>query len=148
MSCVMTVSGKDLDIDEFVLITGLQPYLKKRKGEPRFRTKPNGEKIEQSVLSLLISDAEFNKLAMQIEDAILYFKDHESNFALLGNVRGIDNISLDFGVESKINGNSKLYETYRFPSKLLKLIGNLGIDVHLSIYLQEMDDILDAKTRQ
>jgi hypothetical protein len=43
MACILTIRGGNLNVEEFVQKTGLEPYKKFDKGEPRIRTKPEGK---------------------------------------------------------------------------------------------------------
>lgn len=142
MSCMLTIAGKAFDIDEFTLKTGLQPHSEKRKGEPQFSTKPEGDKMTYSVVSFVISDAGFEAISKQIDDAIQYLEHHTAQLEKLAEVTGADAISLDFGVDDRIDDSAVLYETHRFPARLLKIAGHLGIDLHLSVYSPVMDNVL------
>jgi hypothetical protein len=60
MSCILTISGRNFDVDEFIDKTKLAPYKKSHKGQPKFKTKPNGEKLTHSSLSIETSKADFD----------------------------------------------------------------------------------------
>jgi hypothetical protein len=49
---------------------------------------------------------------------------------------------LDFGIDLRIDGEKKLFQSEKFPSKLLKLAGDLGLEIELSIYPTDMGKTL------
>ena len=71
MSCILTIRGQNLDIDAFIAKSKLKPYKLNYKGEPKLRSKPNGDKLSLSLLSIETSSADFKNLKKQIADTSL-----------------------------------------------------------------------------
>ena len=44
MGCTLRVSGKSLDVDEYLKLTSFKNIHVYKKGEPRFKTIPKGKK--------------------------------------------------------------------------------------------------------
>jgi len=134
MACILTISGENLDVEEFIQKTGLQPYKKFIKGEPTIRTKPEGKKHPFSGLSLEASGADFNQLEKQIEDAIKFLKLNKGKLRQISATKEVDFATLDFGIELRIDFESVVYQFEHFPSELLKLAGELEIGLDISLY--------------
>ncbi|NIG56492.1 hypothetical protein [Chitinophaga sp. Cy-1792] len=144
MSCILTIAGVNFDIDEFLYLSGLVPNKVRRKGEPRFRTKPDGPKIEQSFVTFLVSEAGFMELTEQISDAITFLEKNQEALSRL-KLFEINHAFLDFGTSTKIDNTTVLYETFTFPVPLLKLAGNLELELHLSVYSDQMEAVLESR---
>jgi len=54
MSCILTIAGKNLDVDTFIFKSKLKPYKISYKGQPKFKTKPDSEKLSRSLLSIAL----------------------------------------------------------------------------------------------
>jgi hypothetical protein len=148
MSCILTIRGKKFDVDTFVTKSKLRPYKRSYKGQPRLKTKPNGEKLSFSLLAIETSKAEFDNLNEQIDDTIRYLRRNKDKLALINATKGIDNAVLDFGIDLRIDRKNVLFQSDKFPSKLLKLAGDLGLDIELSIYPVDMQTILEKTQTQ
>jgi hypothetical protein len=148
MSCILTIRGKSFDVDAFIDKSKLRPYKKSYKGQPRLKTKPNSDKLSYSHLSIETSKADFDNLDKQIADTIRYLKRNKDKLAHINTTKGIDHAVLDFGIDLRIDRKNVLCQSDKFPSKLLKLAGDLGLDIELSIYPVDMQTILEnAKTK-
>jgi hypothetical protein len=145
MSCILTIGGRNLDIEEFVKTTKLVPYRKSYKGQPKFKTKPDGEKLTRSSLSIEASKADFDNFKKQIADTTLFLKKNKNKLAHVAATKGIDYATLDFGINLRIDKEKVLTQSDKFPSKLLKLAGELGLGIEISIYCVEMQTILEKR---
>lgn len=145
MSCILTISGRKLDIDAFIDKSKLRPYRKSYKGQPKFKTKPNGEKLSHSSLSIETSKADFNNLDKQIADTVRYLKRNKEKLINIALTKKIDYAGLDFAIDLRIDRKRVLYQSDKFPSNLLKLSGALGLDITLSIYPVDMQSILERR---
>jgi hypothetical protein len=145
MSCILTISGQNFDIDTFINKSKLKPYKKSYKGQPKFKAKPDGEKLSRSFLAIETSKADFDNLNIQITDTIRYLKRNKNKLTFLALTKGIDHAILDFGISLRIDKNNILSQSDRFPCELLKLAGNLGIDIELSLYPVDLQEILEKK---
>ena len=52
---------------------------------------------------------------------------------------------LDFGISLRIDDEKVLCQTNYFPKELLKICGELGIGIELSIYSNDMEAILEER---
>ena len=139
MSCILRIIGANLDIDYFITNSGLNPYKKSYKGQPKLTTKPEGEKLSFSGLSIETSASDFDDLKKQIEDTITYLEQNQAKLKFINSTKEIEYAILDFGVDLRIDGEKNLFKFEKFPSKLLKLAGDLGLDIELSIYPSDID---------
>lgn len=151
MPCNLVILGKNFDIDEFLAKSKLRGFTKIYKGEPRFKSKPEGKKVEHSRIAIQTSKADFHELNKQIKDTIRYLKRHKDKLSYIKQFKEIDFALLDFGINLRIDRKKVLLQSDRFPSELLKLAGELGLDIELSIYPIDMQSILEkqhAKTKR
>ena len=142
MPCNLVIVGKNLDIDAFLAQTKLKGFTRTYKGEPRFRSKPDGKKLEHSILGIQTSKADFNELDKQIKETIRYLKKHKDKLSYIKEVKEIDLALLDFGINLRIDGDKVLMQSDRFPSELLRLAGELRLDIELRIYPIDTQNIL------
>lgn len=140
MSCILTIRGEHLNIEDFIQTTGLKPYKKFFKGEPRIRTNPEGKKHPFSGLSIKVSDADFNQLDKQIEDTIQFLRSNKEKLQYISTTKEVDFATLDFAIEIRIDLERVVYQFEHFPSELLKLAGNLGIGLDISLYPPPSED--------
>jgi hypothetical protein len=145
MSCILTIGGRNFNVDEFIEKTKLRPYKITYKGQPRIKTKPDGEKLKHSSLSIATSKAGFDDLAKQIADSIRFLKRHQEKLTLLSSTKGIEYAVLNFGINLRIDKANILIQSDKFPHQLLKLAGNIGLDIELTIYPVDLTSILAKK---
>jgi hypothetical protein len=145
MSCILSIGGKNFAVDEFIEKTRLKPYKKSYKGQPRFKTKPDGEKLPYSFISMEASNADFEDLNKQITDAIRFLKRNKEKLAQISATKGIEFSVLDFGIYLRIDKKKVLCQSDTFPNKLLKLAVDLGLDIELSIYPVDLQTILEKR---
>ena len=138
MPCNLVILGKNFDIDAFLVKSKLRGFTKIYKGEPRFKSKPEGQKVEHSSIAIQTSKANFHELDKQIKDTIRYLKRHKDKLCYIKQFKEIDVALLDFGINLRIDRKKVLLQSDRFPSELLKLAGELGLDIELSIYPIDM----------
>lgn len=92
------------------------------------------KRIRYTAVSFLNSEADFDDLPQQAADALSYLELYGDQLKVIPRIAGIDVACLDFGVNEKSERSNQFCKTYHFPSKLLKLVGDVGIDIHLSVY--------------
>ena len=151
MSCILTISGRNFDIDAFTITSNIRPFRKSYKVQPMFKSKPDSEKLTQSSISIKASKADFDNLKKQIADTIRFLRRNKDKLAHIASTKEIDNAILDFGIYLRIDRKKVLTQSDTFPSELLKLAGNLNLDIELSIYPVDMQTILEkrhAKSKQ
>ena len=110
------------------------------KGEPQLRTKPHGKKKRFSGLSIKVSDADFNNLTQQIKDTIDFLKENKDKLWHISQTSEVEHATLDFGIELRIDFQKVVYQFERFPNELLKLAGDLGLEIELSLYPQSVEE--------
>ena len=137
MSCVLRANGSSFLFDEFLKDSDFVPCAVYRKGEARSSRK-GPEKVEQSSgLHVVVSEAEFDTLDRQIQDAIAFMQQHKTELKRLCSFPGVEAVILDFGIEKRDVGSQFDY----FPPVLLSLAGSLGIGIELSQYPAQIEAI-------
>jgi hypothetical protein len=133
MSCILSISGTEFRVDEFIKETGLTPYAVFRKGEIHPRRK---EGHQYSGCKFDASKAEFDQFAKQKLDAILFLK---QNFEGISRVQEFglrleEYPTLDFAITTSMLDDDIYVQSDSFEPELLKLAGNLNIEIILSQY--------------
>ncbi len=133
MPCNLYISGKKFHVDSFLEQTqlGHLTYSHFHIGEPRV-LKSYGL-YEDNGCSFATSNAEFDNHQQQVLDTIHFLTDHSKNFELLKSVYEIEDFHLDFGFNADFPDG--FTETYILSNDLLKLCGDLGIDIMITTYL-------------
>ena len=140
--------GQDLDVDAFVIKSGLKPYKKSYKGQPRLKTKPNGDKLKYSLLAIETSKADFDNHKKQIKDTIAYLTKNKIKLKHILATKEVQYARLDFGIDLTVDKTHNLIQTVQLPNKLLQLSGDLNLDIELSLYpvdLQKTFETLSSK---
>lgn len=135
MSCYLRVGGKDFNVDAYLKEHPCQVFGIYRRGEPKLKTKPEGPKLDFSGFNIGISEAGFENLEQQIQDAIAFLEDKENSeqISILQSYPGVEGLDLDFGVEREDRDKFPV-KWYRFPEKLIQLAGNLGLGLEITFY--------------
>ncbi len=128
MGCILRLAGVKLDVDGLLRNSPLTPYRVDRKGQPRaLRSRPPHA---DSGVHFSVSDRDFTDLRGQIVDAISYLETNQAAIRQLREFPGVESAGLDFGIARR----DVAAQFDSFPSKLLRLAGNLGLDLDLSQY--------------
>ena len=143
MCCILHISGVNFNVDAFIAKSNVRPYKVFYKGEPRLKTKPYGQKMERSGLSILVSKADFDNMERQVKDATSYLKRNKQKLMHIARTKGIQYATLDFGIDCQINGEKQLVQSEVLPSKLLQLAGNLKLSIELSLYARNMQELME-----
>lgn len=77
-----------------------------------------------------VSAADFSNLAGQIADAVQFVERNRNELARLIGFPGVENVSIDFGIEER----DVAAQSERFPPNLLSALGNLGISLEFTLY--------------
>lgn len=131
MSCNLSIIGEDLDVDALEAKLGLSGFHKNYKGTPRYKTKPEKEKLPYSYMSTSVSDAGFDAFEQQVKDVIAYLQQHYDILKLVSGVKEVQYFNLDFGVRYAGKFRQGLY----LPSELVRLAGELGMSIEVSLYM-------------
>lgn len=123
MSCILRISGKNLNIYELLDI-GLEPDNYWVKGDP------SGKKHLKTGVNYCVSDADFNEFELQKKDAFKYLQNNKKEIKAIHNLAGCENGHLDFGIEQR----DEAVQCNTFSPKLIKLIGELDLGIEVSLY--------------
>jgi hypothetical protein len=145
--CVLRVSGKHFDVDGQLASSGLTPYRVFRAGEPRWSSRPNGERHEVSGFTVDVSSASWASLAGQASDAVTFLKKHSDELTILRAAPGVEDMRLDFPVDLRIDRKTVMAQFDYFPPELVSLAGALGLGLELSIYPVDLEELARARPR-
>ena len=138
--CVLRVSGLELDPYEFLASSSLEPAAVFVRGRPRLASRPDGPMHEESGINWDVSDASWDQLPSQVEDAIAFLKLNRAEIERLVTHRGVTAVGLDFAVSRAVGGSAPRSQSVSFPAELLRLAGELGLDVSVSTYFVDESD--------
>ena len=132
--CVLRACGEHFDVDAYLAHSGFQPCSVSRRGQPR---RVESTRIEKhSGFNLVVSDADGDKVPLQIREARAFLEAHHPELQRLREWPGVDSLVLDFGWCFPVHGNG---QWNRFPAHLLRKSGELGIDIEVSVYAVRED---------
>jgi hypothetical protein len=133
--CVLRASGAEFDPDAFLATSSLEAFKILRRGEPRLpRTAPDGPKFAYSGITLVVSGAPMNDLPSQVADAEDFLRLHRAEIERLAKTPQITELALDFPIELRMGLPGVSAQFDRFPASLVRLAGELGLGLELSIY--------------
>ena len=148
MSCILHITGVRFDVDAFVAQSKVRPYKIFYKGEARFKTKPDGAKLEHSGLSIEVSKADMDDAKGQIKDAINFLSRNRKKLDYISKIKGVQHAILDFGIVRKVDGDKHLMESHLLPNRLLQLAGEVGLSIELTFYAENMQTVLEQRSRE
>jgi hypothetical protein len=134
-SCYLRVGGKELNVDAYLKEHPCQVSGLHRLGEPRYKNKPDGPKLDHSGFNICVSDARFEDLKQQIHDAVVFLKDkeHSEQISTLLAYPGVEDVTLDFGV-ARDDRDEFPVKWYSFPPEFIQLAGSLGLGLEITFY--------------
>ncbi len=142
MSCYLRISGKRMDIEKLTKKMTLKPSDIFIKGQPLFKSKPNYKLHTTNEIIFLVSDDNFDKIDKQIKDSIKYLLKHKTQIRKLTLDKTVTYSVLDFGHDLRIGYNNIACQFDYFPHELLKLAGDLKINIASSLYPPAADEEL------
>lgn len=126
MSCVLRASGTDEAIDTFLQSSRLGIYKSWRQGDNFW---PQSKRVHKNAgFSIEVSQAGFDELSLQIEDAVEFLRRNQAELAPLQPL--VIEALLDFGIETR----DVAVQCDVLPPQLLLLAGTLGLSIELSRY--------------
>jgi len=137
LGCVLRIGGERFSADSFVATSSLVPIAVFRKGESKAGTK---RLAKSDGVNIDVSRADGASLPEQIDDAMKFLRLHEAELTRLRDDLGRDAMALDFGLWDKAT-DDRPWSRYSLPSELLRLAGELGIEIELSFYGREIDTV-------
>ena len=126
----------DFDVDAFWAASPWQEYTDEvyHRGTPtNHSTKPL---FEQSGFCFGISDYEEHGLEQQIQDSIEFLTEDRTELERLAAFPGVDEMVLNIGL---FWWSDTICQTHELPPELLRLAGEFGVAVALSIYGVDRD---------
>jgi hypothetical protein len=132
VACYLRVYGADLDVDALLARIALEPDRCWRVGQPRFKTRPKGEKLKYSGASFVASDAEMNDFHAQLRDARNFLEKNRKKLRAIADFPGVEGVILDFGIELR---DAPLHSDY-LPPELIALAARARVGIELSHYPQ------------
>ena len=129
MSTILRVGGENFDVDVSLQQSTLAPCKVFRRGKPK--CVGSKQLSNKSGFNLEVSEADFNDFEKQIKNAVEFLKSNEEAISKLTEWIGVESMSLDFGVS---RDESFAFQSITFPNQLLKLAGNLGVDIEATLY--------------
>lgn len=94
-----------------------------------------------------ISDASWNNLQVQIDDAEQFLEEHHEALLHLHHFPGVEEMSLDFPANQRI-GLDSLTQFEHFPPSLIRAAAKYNMAIELSIYPCEKTDAKDRTAAQ
>ena len=101
-----------------------------RAGEPRFISRPEGERHQLSGFRIDVSWDSRVTLPGQVVDAIAFLKEHEHALTMLRSAPGAEDLRLDFPVDLRIDRQNVMAQFDYFPPELVSRAGALGLAHH------------------
>lgn len=132
MSCTLSIIGENLDVDRFIDESKFKPYKVSYKGQPKFKTRPNGEKLEYSFLSIQISKEQSSELKIQIDEDIEFIRHNKDKLNFILNTREIQFTTLSSGIE--LNTHESSFTCNFFPPEFIKLCSEYSLSIELCVY--------------
>lgn len=142
MSCILRISGRDFDVDEFLKTTGFTPVRVFRKGDPTCSTESGVQ--EESGCNIKISSADFDEFERQKEDALKCLTDQFEQVELFRKYQG-ESADIDFGIRTRFIEEEVYVHTDFLLPELLLVTGKLGIGIALSYYWTKAENKPDTK---
>lgn len=130
MSCILRILGESLDIEQMLNDIPLEPDRVWKKGERRFKSDPESRLLPKSGASFVASEAEMNEFDKQLEEATEYLKGNMSLIKKITEYPGIEEATIDFGVEFR---DVAIHSDYLSPEFVANAF-QAGIGIEISHY--------------
>lgn len=129
--CVLRATGISFAVDEFLAASTLTPIAVFRRGQPQWAQAPPGSRIpNESGFNAIASEADFSNLQGQVADAVRFVEQNQHELTRLVAFPGVERVSLDFVIEER----DVAAQSECFPPNLLRMVGNLGIWLDLTLF--------------
>ena len=99
MSCVLRISGVNLDLAALLQALPIKPYRFWKKGDPYTQHSPKGKIHTDSGACLDVSDAGFDEFEKQQQDATTFLVENRATLQVIAAFPGVECSQLDFAVE-------------------------------------------------
>lgn len=145
--CVLRVSGKNLDIDALLASISLVPCHVERKGQPRFE---RSKRIATySGFNVSTSDAPGTDVPSQVRDTVAFLQTNREDLQQVMHFPGVEDARLDFGIACRLGDEVAAQFDY-YPPDLLRLAGELGLGIEISLYPimpEDQEQVLSSRAR-
>ena len=132
--CVIRVLGDEFDPERFLMTTTLTPSSVFRKGEQRSgRRRP-------ATTSGFTCDVGAGELEEQIRLASEFISRHSSDLRLLSTITTVESFFVDFAYDCRLDDESVMVQRDFLPVDFIRLAGDVGIAVCLSLSKPVFDD--------
>ena len=127
-SCILRVSGSTAKVRKFLAASSIQPVRIFWKGEPSI-LKSRGP-IKMSGFNIELSSAE--RLPTQATQAANFIRKHRDDILLIKSLV-FSAATIDFGLND-LATEDRPWPSYRLPTAIIELAGELGCSIDLSFY--------------
>ena len=124
----------DFDPKAFLAAGRVDAYSIFTTGQPRIAEKPDGPFHHGSGFKVVVSERAWDDLPSQIADAIAYLYEHRADLERISESSGVEYAMLDFPCTCRVGSDAVYSQEESFPPELLRLAGELGISINLSLY--------------
>ena len=128
MCCVLKVFGEQFNVDAFLADCSLRPVSHIRRGQTSLLRK--SRKHLQSGCVFSISRG-FGKLEKHTKAATKHLLQHREEIVRLVQFPGVTAAYLDFGYDRRVG---VVVQSDHLPKELIKLAGELGLSIEMSLY--------------
>jgi hypothetical protein len=146
--CVLRVSGESFDAEKYLSLSGLTANRVFHAGEPRFTSKPDGKRNQSSGFSVDVSDAPWDSVRGQVEDAVAFLREHEPALTMLRSAPGVEDMRLDFAVDLRIDRVHIMAQFDYFPPELVARAGALGLGLEISVYPRDLEELASGTAKK
>ncbi len=129
MPCVLHFLGDALESSELARLAPVEPCAVFRKGEARSQ-RPAARPCKTSGVSLVVSEADFDQLGQQQNEAVEFLSRHREALARMRAFPGVEEACLDFGTEMR----NVIVQSDSFQPVLLGQLAQLQTQLVLSHY--------------
>jgi hypothetical protein len=131
---VLHVVGEPFEPRPILDGMSLEPYSEFRKGDKCVPENPRNERRHLTGGCKFDVSSSDGVLADQVIDAIDFLHRHYDDLARLGSDSSVESMYIDFGYYQRIDEETAWVQCDYLPPQLLRLVGELGIGIELSLY--------------
>jgi|GEM_PF-1749010 len=146
MSCIINIGGEYFDVDAFAKKAQLKNIQKRYKGDVIDTSVTSKQRRAKfSNLTIVASQKDFDDFEGQVSDVVTYLEKNKDSFKHIASTEGVDFAILDFGIDSEIDNKTILTQSIFLNTELIHLCGQFKFSIEISIYSQQIQDVLDKK---
>ncbi|WP_027360593.1 hypothetical protein [Desulforegula conservatrix] len=136
--CILHVTSNTDSFKEFIKSTSLPVLWSYEKGDDSSKGKRPPK--DHYAFACDVSKKEWNNFSGQVSDSIAFLQNNFAELKKLIKLYRIDDIRLDFPVESQLIRNELFSQCDFLPSELIKLAGQLNMGIEISQYWPAEDE--------